>query len=653
MDTPHSDLEAIRQILADLTTRVYRIERRLQMDSATAETPAVDPLRQAPPPATASIPMQTETQVPSVARDDIGTPARAPYSARAPYAVRDAVRAQSDSDLESRIGSHWLNRIGIAALLIGISYFLKFAFDNNWIGPAGRVTIGLLAGIAIVVWSERFRTKGYQAFSYSLKAVGIGAMYLSLWAAFQVYSLIPGSVAFVMMLVVTGATASMAWAQDAQILAAFALTGGFSTPILLSTGQNREVALFAYVAILDLATLALVAFKPWRRLLVMSYAGTLLLYLGWYFRFYNRSELNMTLAFATLFFAIFAIAPLITLQPETEPPLLASVPAVVAFVNAGVYFLQAYAMIQEVDKTYMAWFALALAAVYVVLSRQVHNRANVHGASERLHFLHLALAIGFITVAIPIRLDAHWITIGWFVEAGVLLWVADRIKSDFLNVFALGALALGVVRLLLIDNFYTTELIFNLRMATYAVAVAVLGAVAWYASKRKDDSARTVAAVAVVALNVLALIAVTLEVADYYARQMAAVRPARPMPAQPVPVQPMQSATAYYYTDLRHLDIERDFTYSALWMAYGAMLMVIGFVRRSAFVRWQALTLIAATVVKVFVYDVSQLDRGYRIISFIVLGVLLLAISFVYQRDWLQLSARSAARQKIESDAGA
>jgi uncharacterized membrane protein len=661
MDTPHSDLEAIRQILADLTTRVYRIERRLQMDAPSVETPAVNPLRQVPPPETASIPMQAETQVPRVARDDSfvrkdrvarddsAAPPHAPYSARAPYAMR----AEPDSDLESRIGSHWLNRIGIAALLIGISYFLKFAFDNNWIGPAGRVTIGLLAGIAMVVWSERFRTKGYQAFSYSLKAVGIGAMYLSVWAAFQVYSLIPGSIAFVMMLVVTAATAAMAWAQDAQILAAFALTGGFSTPILLSTGQNREVALFAYVAILDLATLALVRFKPWRRLLVMSYAGTLLLYLGWYFRFYNRSQLNLTLAFATLFFAIFAIAPLITLQPETEPPLLASVPAVVAFVNASVYFLQAYAMIQEFDKTYMAWFALALAAVYVVLSRQVHNRAIAPGASERLHFLHLALAIGFITVAIPIRLDAHWITIGWFVEAGVLLWVADRIKSDFLNVFALGALALGVVRVLLIDNFYTTQLIFNLRMATYAVAVAVLGAVAWYASKREDDSARTVAAVAVVALNVLALIALTREVADYYPRQMAAVRPARSMPVRPMPAQPMQSATAYYYTDLRRFDIERDFTYSALWMAYGAMLMVVGFFRRSAFVRWQALILIAATVVKVFVYDVSQLDRGYRIVSFIVLGVLLLAISFVYQRDWLQLSARSATRQKIESDAGA
>jgi uncharacterized membrane protein len=420
--------------------------------------------------------------------------------------------------------------------------------------------------------------------------------------------------------------------QDAQILAAFALAGGFSTPLLLSTGQNREVALFSYVAILDMATLVLVTFKPWRRLLVMSYVGTLLLYMGWYSEFYNRPQLGLTLAFATLFFAIFAIAPLVTLQPESEIPLLAAIPAVLAFVNAGVYFLQSYAMIEAVDKTYMAWFALALAAIYIILSRQVHARNLNRGASEILYFLHLAVAIGFITVAIPIRLDAHWITIGWFIEAGVLLWIANRIQSDFLNAFAMGALALGVARLLLIDNFQTTQLIFNLRMATYAVAVVVLGAVAWYAGQREDNSARAVAAVAVVALNVLALIALTREVTDYYARQQLAMYH---------PGSTLQWRTAYI--DYRRIGIERDFTYSALWMAYGAMLMVIGFVRRSAFVRWQALLLIAATIAKVFVYDVSELDRGYRIVSFMVLGVLLLAISFVYQRDWLQLGKRRPA----------
>ncbi len=329
---------------------------------------------------------------------------------------------------------------------------------------------------------------------------------------------------------------------------------------------------------------------------------------------------------------------LVTLQPDGEGALFASVPAFLAFVNAVVYFLQAYAMIAEVDQSYMAWWALALAAVYIFLSQQVRTRKLTPGATRILHYLHLAVALGFITVAIPIRLDAHWITIGWFVEAGVLLWVADRIGSDLLNVFALAALALGVARLLLIDNFETTQLIFNMRMATYAVAVVVLGAVAWYAARRTDEAGQAVAAGGIIALNFLALIALSHEVADFYARQTLSFKPG-------------QHWTAAYGRNWHRVQIERDFTYSALWMAYGAMLMVIGFFRRSAFVRWQALVLIAATIVKVFLYDVSQLDRGYRIVSFIVLGALLLAISFVYQRDWLQLSASPREKEGVVESA--
>ena len=611
MDASQNDLETIRRMLAELATRVYRIERRLQMDAQPSPAPGGEP--KAVPPAS------------PVPVDRVGARME-PVPAQISFSPSTAPPIP-DRDLESRIGSHWLNRIGIAALLIGISYFLKFAFENNWIGPAGRVTIGLIAGIALVLWSERFRSHGYKAFSYSLKAVGIGALYLSLWAAFQRYSLIPNSVAFVMMLAVTASAAAMALAQDAQILAAFALTGGFATPLLLSTGQNREIALFSYVVILDLATLVLVAFKPWRRLLVMSYAGTLVLYIGWYSEFYDRSQLGITLAFATVFFAIFAIAPLVTLQPEHEIPIFAAIPAILALVNACVYFLQAHVMIREVDKTYMAWFALALAAIYILLSRLVHAR-NLSAAPARiLYLLHLAVAIGFITIAIPIRLNAHWITFGWFVEAGVLLWVGNRIQSDFLNVFALAALALGVFRLLLIDNFHTTQLLVNVRMAMHLVAIAVLGTVARYAANRADDSARQVGAIALVALNVLALIALSREVADFYARQIATLHP------------PMGQLGSFYVS-VHRLEIERDFTYSALWMAYGALLMIVGFLRRSPFIRWQALILIALTIVKVFVYDVQQLDKGYRIVSFVILGALLLAISFLYQRDWLKLSAK-------------
>ena len=626
MDTSHSDLEAIRQLLADLTRRVYRIERKLGLEDGPASHEPVKASESVVPAASAPLPPPSVAPAPTASRLPIVESKHAP---RPPYPlVPDAV-AHIEPDLESRIGSHWLNRIGIAALLIGVSYFLKYAFENNWIGPAGRVSIGLLAGVAVVVWSERFRSRGYRTFSYSLKAVGIGTLYLSLWAAFQVYSLIPSEVAFVAMLGVTSATGVMAVTQNAEVLSAFALSGGFVTPLLLSTGQNRELALFSYVALLDLAVLALVVLKPWRRLLFLSYAGTLLLYVGWYSSFYSRSQISLTTAFATLFFAIFAVAPVLA-QSAGDAAASSSVLPFVAFVNAGVYFFEIYAMFSDVNKTETAWFALALAAIYILLSRQGRS-GRASETARSLHFLHLALAIAFITIAIPISLDGHWITIGWFVEAGVLLWVAERIHSDSLNAFAVGALVLGVFRLLLIDNFYSNTLIFNARMATYAVAIAVLGIVAWYGQVRTDEMGQNAAAAALIALNLLALIALGHEIADYYAWQMAELHPT------------LGRWTAASWAGVRRVEIARDFTYSALGMGYGAGLMIVGLWRRSAFVRWQALVLIAATIVKVFTYDVSELDRAYRILSFIVLGVLLLGISFVYQRNWLQLSAKKSS----------
>jgi uncharacterized membrane protein len=82
-----------------------------------------------------------------------------------------------------------------------------------------------------------------------------------------------------------------------------------------------------------------------------------------------------------------------------------------------------------------------------------------------------------------------------------------------------------------------------------------------------------------------------------------------------------------------------QFTYSAWFMAFGALLLAVGFWRRSAFLRWQALVLLAITIGKVFLWDMNRLSQGYRILSFLGLGVLLLAVSFVYQRDWLNLRA--------------
>ena len=96
------------------------------------------------------------------------------------------------------------------------------------------------------------------------------------------------------------------------------------------------------------------------------------------------------------------------------------------------------------------------------------------------------------------------------------------------------------------------------------------------------------------------------------------------------------------YEMMRNYMTNAEFSYSALFMLFGSVLLTIGFLKRSAFLRWQALILIAATVVKVFLVDMSELGHGLRILSFIGLGILLLCVSYVYQRDWLNLRGQKA-----------
>jgi uncharacterized membrane protein len=622
------ELAALRAQVATLTARVYALEQGQEKKQGTsaksvsAEVPSTQPIIGERRP-DASVPLIVNAGAVPPPHPVSSTPVQ--IHAAPPLKVSLSHPAKSNSgDLEQKIGQYWLNRIGIAAMLIGLSYFLKYAFENDWIGPGGRIAIGLLLGIGVILWSERFRRSGYIAFSYSLKAVGIGALYLSLWGAFQVYHLIPAAAAFTAMVIVTASTITLALSQDAELLASFAMVGGFATPLLLSTGENHEVALFSYVALLDLAILVMAVVKPWRRLLWGSFAGTVTLFAGWFGQYYSAYETRdrgLTAAFAALFAAIFAAVPLLTPFAKSSRGRGPSITlTVLPLFNAATFFFELFVMYER-DKDALTWFALALAAVYLGIAEGIRRRGGAEDVNA-IQLLHVAIAVAFLTIAIPLKLDTHWITIGWLVESAVLLRVSVKTETNFLRYMAVVTLLLGIVRLLVYDNFRVDTVFFNARFLTYAVAIAIFGGIVHFGKRYASEKEQPFVQLAVVAINVLALIALTWEAADYFDR--------------------VQLADRHLSGQHREIAVLRGFTYSAIWLIYGAVLMGVGFQTRSAFLRWQALILIAFTTIKVFLYDVSQLGGSYRIVSFVALGAVLLGISFVYQRDWLRLTPRNS-----------
>ena len=592
---------------------------RPQEEAAAAPSSAVEPASGMPTP-----PLQPPEPAPPALH--LGATAES-AAATAPAFPTMVAAAHEETSLESRIGSQWFNRIGILAVLIAAAWFLKLAIDNHWIGPLGRVLIGLVAGAGLIAWSERFRARGYDAFSYSLKAVGSGVLYLSLWAAFSLYHLVGSPLAFAAMIAVTAFNGFLSWAQDAELLALYAIVGGFSTPLLLATGENHEVGLFTYLLLLNAAVLVLVALKPWSRLLCTAFVGTVFFFVSWSVQYYDATEFGTTAFFLACFFLIFSWAPrLVRLESRPEAHATAwdnLALVIVPLVNAGLGFLAYDLLIDSAgNRDAMPWVAVAFAAFYLLLLR-LPARGVIHGSAAATSTLHLTIAIVFLIIAIPLKTHGRWLTIGWLAEGVALVWLARRVQSGLLRALSVLCLVLGLVALVTVNPPASLTPIFNERFGTYLFAIAACALVAWLAAHSPQaESDRfavlawpVLALLAGLAVNALILLAVGWEIHSYW----------------------------WYLQWRGNWELMHDyrmyaqFTYSAFFMLFGAALLALGFWRRAAFLRWQALVLLAVAIAKVFTVDVSALSQGYRILSFLGLGALLLAVSFVYQRDWLNL----------------
>jgi uncharacterized membrane protein len=767
--------------LSAVTARVFQLEREVAALRSVAppvmsKEPAAGVATPARPPSewTAMPPVSVGLDVPATGEPDAASQAAsAAFEAAAVAPIAGApARAGEQRSLESRVGSQWFNRIGIVAMLIGVAWFLKFAFDNHWVGPAGRILIGLLSGAALIGWSERFRSKGYAAFSYSLKAVGSGVLYLSLWAAFSLYHLIPPGVAFAGMVLVTAFNAFIAWRQSAELLAVYAIVGAFSTPLLLSTGRNEEVFLFSYLLMMNAATMALLVLKGWNRLLVLSFIGTVAFYWGWYWQFYTPAAFATTTVFLSLFVLLFAAATILARQRRAHPEQDDAARVLVSLANAAFGFLGFYAMLSHNGSgrnTALAWCSVGFGAFYLAVRKWMERTPIAGSRLASLSDIQLSIAIVFLTLAVPLAVHGHWVTVGWMAEGAVLVWVATRLRTRLMQVLAGGALSLGLISLAMDATIGQTHVLWNTRLLSFAVSIAAMfiatalasgearregtapsaggwellaqtgaviaralvviavlleihtywwsgpapaagmadlrspgsllgsaiwlmaasGAIVWvvarnraslpqsaspqtwthlaeaicwfaaglvvlfigmvypqqqviwnlrfaafavaiasivWAGRQVRDRASQLYVGASVVATVLALTAVCFEIATFWST--------RALPAAP--------GSMLYGSQLAGRQMAERFSYSAWFLIAGTALLAVGFRRRSALLRWQGLVILAVTIFKVFLLDTSTLSQGYRIVSFLALGALLLGVSFAYQRDWLHLRAVGA-----------
>ncbi|MBC7963010.1 MAG: DUF2339 domain-containing protein, partial [Steroidobacteraceae bacterium] len=284
-------------------------------------------------------------------------------------------RKTNDTSLENAIGTRWIGRIGVLAILFGVAFFLKYSFDNELIGETGRVMLGIFWGAAFIGVGEYLqKKKNMGLYGQMLSGGGLAVLYLALYAAFALYHLIPAPLATAGMLAVTSTGMTLSVRYSVYSLAAIALLGGFLTPIMLSTGQNQPMTLFSYVLLLDIGTLLLLRFRQWPSLVAASLIGTIMLYFGWHSEYFSDDQRLLAFGIVSVFFAFYNLYILISrlYSQNTE----SKADQIVIFGSAA-FFFQAFFSQQQWESTWpVKSFTLVLAGFEIGLAELVRRRAT-------------------------------------------------------------------------------------------------------------------------------------------------------------------------------------------------------------------------------------------------------------------------------------
>jgi uncharacterized membrane protein len=598
--------------------------------------------------------------------------------------------------LETKVGLTILNRVGVLTLVLGVAFFFKWAADNDWIGPAGRVLLGVMGGFLTLLAGDFFWRKQQRTFAQGLTGAGIAILYVSIYAAFSFYQLIVQPFAFVLLFAVTAMAIALSLRYDAQAITILGLIAGYLTPLILSSGQDHPWFLFGYILLLDLAAIGLAKNKNWRVLEPISFGATVLIFGAWLLRWQSDTGARFPAILALLVYyflysrilgrsAIFVLQLLAALSvvPLWEnstavfflvglmvaaggvrsavvrglsrlesvsficfwlsyllwasdggthaalgPRFIGVTTAFLLFflweawhltrgrrltveglsvlaLNAGVYFGIAYSLLNRSHHVYLGPLAVAIAGLYLALGVWLYRRALADAVDTRPALLSLGVALCFLSLAIPIQFTGFTITLAWAFEAAAVTWIGARLNNRRAILGALVVSLLALMRAVMVDSGIYADarshsLLWNSRFLAFLfVALGLLFSARW-SKKIVKEAALTEFFGGHVAL----LFGLTFEVLDWVFRT----------------------------TPPQNLASVQTLSVSVLFALYAITLIVAGVASRSALNRVAGLGLMALVIVKLYLLDVWELGRIYRISAFVALGVLLIATSFLYSK---------------------
>jgi uncharacterized membrane protein len=542
-------------------------------------------------------------------------------SAISPGGSKDASRSA-----EVTLGQRWFLGIGVFILLLAIGFFLKYAFDEQWIRPPVQITFGMLLGIVLIGGGENCRRRRWAGLDISFAALGLGALYLSVYAANQIYRLLPDALTILVVLMVSAVGLLISFLWNSRILGALSFLAGYLSPLLFHSDEVGNWVFFGYLSALNIATALLAYVKRWSSL---SWIGAILSWVAfqvWSSTHPTPDEWGFAFCFTQLSFFLYSIFPFLRLRSSIDGWRIIGI--FIALVNGWLCVWKSAELLQY-DKNPLSIVTLVYSVVALLLALVFwHRSEGVPSIAPRSYgpavtWL-IAQGLIYLLLTWAVILSNKWSILFWAAQLVATYWIAAKAKD---RVLLKGTIVLGLI--------VTFRFLF--------VDVDVLGFA--FANEHFGDG--------LFSRWLIGLFVIACLLAVWWLASRGLVNGVHSGLARWFEVVGLISLFGFLNGELERLSWEWHSpvtlaAFSILWTLFAASLLIIGFLWKRKFYRMCAIVLLFVTVGKVLLFDTAEVSAPYRILSCAVLGAILIALSALYYR----FAARLLSVQPSNSSVG-
>tara|TARA_Y100000590_G_scaffold170222_1_gene194804 strand:- start:2656 stop:4530 length:1875 start_codon:yes stop_codon:yes gene_type:complete len=530
---------------------------------------------------------------------------------------------------ELLLGGNWLAIIGVIAVFIGTAFFLKLAFENDWINQTNRILLGVFGGAVFLAIGEIWRNK-YASYFNIITGCGIAILYLTIFSAYALYSMIGYYFAVAFLLIVTILAVIQALRNNSITLAVLGVVGAFAAPFVLLAFDGIDfmqssvgsVDWLLYIILIDLGVIFLATFRNWSWFTFIALIGSLLSYAVWASENFDNVSLLVSQGGISVIFLLILGSTMLFNYLWKQPA--KGFDYSLILINSAAFLFITYMNMWDSHREWLGALTIVIAGLYASLS-YISYRLRLQNNDFSMFLLGISAV--FLGIAFPVHFqyDAPIVLIAWSIEGLILTWLSIRMNLWQIRFYAIFTYSVMIVSLTVfftsidLENFAP---ILNSRFATFATAIFSMYA-SFYLIRQKmilDPGSLRVFFFRSSMIRIEKLAAGLLIAANFLTIWI--------LSAEIISV---------VDSDLVNLNNEvgnyvKSLSLSLLWAVYASIILISGIVFKLPKFRVSGLLLLAIPVIKLFLYDTFQLDQIYRVVAYFSLGAILLLGGLLYQR---------------------